>query len=170
MEVHSMIEVLVSSGIVCAFCGIWWKSYIRGKVYNSDTKVTDEMLERFIKINDLDYMDFELQNLVEAGEIKKKYIDTSIVKQIGKELDTGYNFFHIKVRAGYDSLAHRHNYADEFFYVLSGNISIKCGKNDEKIVGQGEYYYVEKEDFHQLTSEKDADFIVISKPPIIVRK
>jgi len=165
-----MIEVLVSCGILCIFCWFWYKSYTRNKIFNTQVKITQDMLDKFISINDLECMDFELENISEYVNIKKKYVDTSIVHQIGKELDTGYDFFHIKVKTGYDTLKHRHNFSDEFFYVLSGKINLSCTGKKDKLIGPGDYFYLNRGGFHCITAEEEAEFIVIAKPPMIVDK
>ena len=165
-----MIEVLISAGLVCTFCGIWYNSYGKNKAFNTSINKTQDMLDKFISINDLECMDFELENMMDLGDIKKKYIDTSIVQQIGKELDTGYDFFHIKVTAGYDTLRHRHNFSDEFFYVLSGKLNLSCPGGEDKIMIPGDYFYINKNGFHCITADQEAEFIVVAKPPIIVDK
>jgi len=165
-----MIEVLVSGGMVCAFCGIWIKSHMKNRVFNSQVELTHDMLDKFISINELECMDFELESMFDMPDIKKKYIDTSIVQQIGKELNTGYDFFHIRVKAGYDTLRHRHNFSDEFFYVISGELNLSCKGEPDKVMGVGDYAYLDKGGFHCLTADQEAEFIVVAKPPIIVVK
>lgn len=164
-----MIDVLVSGGIVCTFCTIWWKSHKKNVEFNSQAKGTQDMLDNFIKINEIEYMDFTLANSADASQVKKKYIDTSIVKRIGPELKTGYDFFHIKVDAGYDTLMHMHKFSNEFFYILSGEVEFSgSGTEPPRTYGPGGYFYIGNNGYHRITSNVSAEFIVVAKPPIIV--
>ena len=164
-----MIEVLVSGGIFLSFCGIWYNTHKKNQTFNRHVKMTGEMLDHFVKINEHEFMDYELHNAGDTPQIKKKYIDTSIVHQIGKDIDTGYDFYHIKVQPGYNTLLHRHNFSSEFFYVLKGQIEISCVTEDIKPLTKGQYFYVADKDFHCVTAHVESEFIVIAKPPLIVR-
>jgi len=167
-----MIEVLVSSGIVCGICGMWWKNHINNKLYNQRSKLTDDMLDKFVEINSLvGIVDFELlDTTIHCDALKKKSYGATSITQIGQSEDTGYDFLHVKVSPGFSSLEHKHNFSAEFFYVLSGSIFVEiCGKKQHQL-NIGDYFYVKPHDIHCVTSDGYSEFILIAKPPMIVDK
>ena len=169
-----MIEVLVTSGIACAFCGIWWTSLSRTKKFNTRIDDTNKMLDKFIKINDLEFMDYTLSDTypydITFDDIKKKYIKTSIEKQVGKEFtEKGYDVYHIKSDPGYNSLLHKHSFSDEFFYVLDGQIEVVFDETRSLKYYAGDSFFLKHGVFHAVKSNVESEFIVVAKPPIVQR-
>ena len=66
-----MIEVLVSGGIFLSFCGIWYNTHKKNQTFNRHVKMTGEMLDHFVKINEHEFLDYELHNAGDTPQIKK---------------------------------------------------------------------------------------------------
>ena len=166
-----MIEVLVTGGLACAFCGIWWKSHKRAKAFFNRMAKMDILLDEFMKINDIEYIDFDLYDPADKEMMFRNYIESDVVEWIGKEIEEkGYDFYRMRMPKGYNSLNHRHNFSDEFFYVLSGNICISYEDGVKTCVSEGEYFFVRSKIYHHITAIVDSDIIVIAKPSLIRRK
>ena len=67
---------------------------------------------------------------------------------------------------GSSEIRHFHNKAEQFFYVLSGEATIKV-ESDLYVIKKNQGIYIPKGTFHQLKNElrEDLVFIVTSVPP-----
>lgn len=162
-----MIEVLVTGGIACAFCGIWWKSRKKAQAFFSRVNQMDIILDEFIKINELEYFDYELADSDQEVATLNMLHDNDL-EWIGKEItNKGFDFYRMRMRQGVTSLNHRHQFSDEFFYVLSGNIFVSYEDGLKTYVAEGEHLFIESKVYHNVTAVVDSDIIVIAKPSLI---
>lgn len=166
-----MIEVLVTGGFACAICGIWWKSRKKAQAFFNRVHQMDNIFDDFMRINDIEAIDFELFDPAEKELMFRNYIESDVVEWIGKDIDEkGYDFYRMRMPKGYNSLNHRHNFSDEFFYVLSGNICITYEDNTIACCTEGEHFFVRNKVYHHITAKSDSDIIVIAKPSLIRRR
>ena len=164
-----MIEVLVTTVLACGVCGAWAKAHFKNKAFHRSANVTDRMLEDFMVLNDIEKIDFQLFNPDDLPKMQKKYIEGNIIEWIAKEIDKGYDFYRMRMPKGYNSLNHRHNFSDEFFYVLDGSIYVNHSSGQVEQLSGGEYAFIKKSNFHSVIATEDSDVIVIAKPSLVRR-
>jgi mannose-6-phosphate isomerase-like protein (cupin superfamily) len=112
-------------------------------------------------------IDMEFEDGVKILETLKKQ---SSVSPIGDEYKKGYDFLVVKQKSGGSIFpTHSHNISSEFFYVVSGSITLIFSTKDPVNLKTGDCAFVKSKESHSVFAEEPSEYIIVAKPPLLKR-
>lgn len=147
---------------------------IRSSKKRFDEKATNFLntLDKFREMNDLEEFDVVVKDCcLYRDEIENANKNTIVSMDfIGGELKKGYDLIHAVVKAGFKTPFHMHSEADEFLYLIDGEIEIvnhTMNKVERTNLKSGDHIFLSHGNFHCVHASKDSDMIIIARPPLI---
>ena len=147
---------------------------IRSSKKRFDEKATNFLntLDEFRKMNDLEEFDVVVKDCcLYRDEIEQANKDTIVSMDfVGGELKKGYDLVHAVVKAGFKTPFHKHNEADEFLYLINGELEVidhTMGKVERTNLESGDHIFLAHDQFHCVHATKNSSMIIIARPPLI---